>query len=283
MRALVPIVVIFLVAGCTRAGLLAANAPGGFDDIRRIADVRFSSDPGLSLDIYVPPRAGERELPVVVYFHGGRWTNGDKDMYQFVGAALAGKGYVVVIPDYRTYPHVRFPAFVEDGARAVSWVSGNIAGYGGNPRAIFLMGHSSGAHIASLIATDPSYLKAQGADHGVVRAFAGLAGPYAFTPEADDLKDIFGPPDRYPLMQATNFVSADDPPMLLLRGADDTVVGAFNAERLARALREAGVPVEVRTYEGVNHLEIVGALTWFWRGKAPVLDDVDRFFKRYAP
>ena len=85
-------------------------------------------------------------------------------MYRFVGTALAARGFVVAIPDYRVYPEVRFPGFLEDGARAMRWVRDNIAEYGGDPARIVVAGHSAGAHIAAMLAIDQPWLRAEGMD-----------------------------------------------------------------------------------------------------------------------
>lgn len=282
-RNLIAFTAVLLTAACSQAGLFVANIPPRFDDVTRHADIVFSEAHDLKLDVYAPEAGEDRNLPVIVFFYGGRWTDGDKDQYRFAGSALAGEGYVVVIPDYRKYPQVKFPAFAEDGADVVEWVTENISRYSGKPDVLFLSGHSAGAHTAAILATDESYLKERGVDPQIIKGFAGLAGPYAFTPEAEDLKDIFGPPEKYPQMRATNFIDESEPPMLLLRGENDTTVGAFNAERLAEALKARDIPVTVKNYEGVDHVGIVAALTIFRRDKAPVLEDMSAFFERYAP
>ena len=185
----------------------------------------------------------------------------------------------MVIPDYRKYPQVKFPVFVEDSAKAVAWTKANIVAYGGDASRLFLLGHSAGAHIASLLVTDAHYLQAVGMKSAELRAFAGLAGPYAFTPDEKDLKDMFGPPENYPNMQAPTFVSGNEPPMLLLWGDADDAVGRFNLEKLQSAIQAKHGNVQSKIYPGIGHVEIVGAFSRIWRDKAPVLEDVDAFFK----
>ncbi|MFP4313887.1 MAG: alpha/beta hydrolase, partial [Alphaproteobacteria bacterium] len=240
-----------ILSGCTKASLAVANSPVLFFDGQIVRDLVYNEKTAQSLDIYVPAQAKEQSerLPVIMFFYGGRWSEGRKEDYAFVGMALASKGYVVVLPDYRKYPNVKFPAFVEDGAAAVQWVRNNIDEYNGNPDILFLSGHSAGAHIASLIAVDESYLNNQ-KSYNAIKGFAGLAGPYAFTPEADDLKDMFGPPAQYPQIRATSFIDGSEPPMLLLHGEQDNTVGLFNARRLAKAMHEENADVTVKTYPG---------------------------------
>jgi len=81
---------------------------------------------------------------VVIFFYGGEWQAGEKGDYRFAAEALTSEGFIAVLPDYRIYPEVTFPAFVQDGARAVRWVHDNIAAFGGDPGRIYLMGHSGG-------------------------------------------------------------------------------------------------------------------------------------------
>ena len=92
----------------------------------------------------------------MVFFYGGSWTTGRRGLYRFVGAALAERGIVTVLPDYRLYPQVKFPLFVDDGALAVAWVQKHAHEFGGDPHRIVLMGHSAGGHEAAFLATTGS-------------------------------------------------------------------------------------------------------------------------------
>ena len=87
--------------------------------------------------------------PVVVFLYGGSWRNGAREDYRFVGRRLAQQGMLVLVADYRTYPETIFPGFVEDGASAVAWARAHAAGWGGDPRCLFVAGHSAGAQIAA--------------------------------------------------------------------------------------------------------------------------------------
>lgn len=266
-----------LLSGCTAIGTQLANLPARFDGITVKHDIKFDATTAQTLDIYLPPDA-HKEHDVIVFFYGGRWSSGSKDDYAFVGSAFAKAGYVVAIADYRKYPDVRFPAFAQDAASAISWVADNIKTYGGNAKRIFVSGHSSGAHIAALVAADPTYLAAYNKPQDTIKAFAGMAGPYAFIPEEDDLKDMFGPPENYPRMQAPTFIDGQQPPMLLLWGQDDTIVGRFNLEKLQAAIDDKVGCARTRIYKDIDHIWIVGALSWLGQHKAPVLDDITSFF-----
>lgn len=273
------LVLIGAVAAVPAARLAVVNAPSLWFDGEIVSDLVYDRKTDQRLDLYLPSgEPGAVGWPVIVFLHGGRWQEGRKDDYRFVGMALAAHGYLVAIPDYRKYPAVRFPAFVEDAAAAVARVSEEIADYGGDPKRIFLSGHSAGAHIGALLASDARYLAAQGLTSKAIRGFAGLAGPYHFTPKAPDLVEMFGPPDRFPEMQASRFIDGDEPPMLLLYGLDDETVNPVNLERMETALAARGVCHRAIRYPGLDHIEIVSALTWIYRDRRPVLDDMLAFF-----
>jgi len=270
-----------LFAGCTPSlGTFDALAPRDAGATRVARDVAYGEGPRRRLDVYAP---AERDgpLPVIVFIYGGSWSSGDKDDYEFVGAALASRGFVAVLPDYRLVPEVRFPGFIEDCARAVRWVSSHIGEYGGDPRRIVLVGHSAGAYNAIMLALASDYLREAGVDAGSIRGAAGLAGPYDFLPfDVDATRNAFGQAPDFLLTQPVHFARADAPPLLLLWGGDDTTVGPRNLESLARVQRAAGGNVETRIYPNVTHVGIMLALSRPFRGRAPVLSDVTAFAQR---
>ena len=271
----------FLTA-CTDAAFCVANLPAAFSSVSVTRDLAYGDGPSKTLDLYTPKAAAQASLPVIIFLYGGRWTVGEKGQYAFAADTLAQQGFIVAVPNYRKYPEVKFPVFVEDAAEAVAWVHDTIAAHRGDPGRIFLAGHSAGAHIGALIAADPKYLKAHNKSRSILTAFAGLAGPYDFVPEAEDLKDMFGPPERYAQMQVSSFIDGRQPAMLLLHGQKDDTVRLYNLERLAAAIRAKGGSVQTKIYPAVDHIQIVGALTVFWRHKAPVKDDLVSFFRAQA-
>ena len=280
-RVILVLVMSVFLSACTKVGLFTANVPAVFNGATVSKDISYGDEAMQVLDIYAPKAAQEHPAPVIVFFYGGRWTDGRKKQYKFVADAFVDEGYLVVIPDYRKYPSVKFPAFVEDGAAALAWVYNNIERYGGDAGNLFVAGHSSGAHIGALVVTDPGYLASHDMKRHVVKGFAGLSGPYAFTPEAEDLKDMFGPPERYPLMRAPNYVDGRQPPMLLIHGLDDETVVLKNAQNLAGAVREKGGDLDLVTYENIDHVETIGSLMWFWSYKTDMKDKMTGFFKRH--
>nr|WP_202131736.1 alpha/beta hydrolase [Aurantiacibacter rhizosphaerae] len=252
------------------------------DGGRKIAEgLAYGNDARQALDIYAPTTPGDGlntdDLrPVVVFFYGGSWDSGTREGYNFAGRALAARGFVVAVPDYRLVPQVHFPAFVQDGAAAVHWVRQNIAHYGGDPDRIVLMGHSAGAYIAAMLATDPQWLGDD--ERTAVRGFVGLAGPYDFAP-LDTAASInaFGDWPGVEETQPITFADEGALPALLLTGTEDTVVKPRNSEALAAKLRAAGVAAQMVRYPGIDHVGVLIAMSRPLRGRAPVLDDASRF------
>jgi acetyl esterase/lipase len=265
-----------LLAWCERLAFLAANFPAAFGSYRRHADIAYGPDPQQRLDVYVPRGAGLR--PVVVFWHGGRWRQGDKTDYRFVGAALAGSGYVTLVANYRHYPQVKMPGFMQDAAQAALWAAAHASDYGGARERLYLMGHSAGAHLAALLTLDPRHFAAAGQAAPHIAGVIGLSGPYDFLPFLEaDVQDMFGPPELYPESQPINFVRADAPPMLLVQGLKDETVKPKNARNLAAALGALRVPVTLKLYPKISHADTVAALTALLRGRAPTLADIRAF------
>lgn len=175
----------------------------------------------------------------------------------------------VVVADYRLFPDARYPRFVEDGALAVAWASRRF----GTDR-LFLMGHSAGAYIASMLATRTDYLATAGVDRLKLRGLIGIAGPYEFsTRDFSWLRDVFGETDD-PAIKPISHAAAPLPPALLLHGTADRLVQPRNSERMAEAWQMAGADAELKLYAEVDHLVIVGAFADFLQARAPTRTDV---------
>lgn len=264
-----------LASGCSPIRLINELAPS--DTYRRIPDLAYGPHPRQRLDLYLPAASGA-PAPTVVFFYGGSWRTGNRGDYLFVGEALASRGFVTAVADYRLYPEVRFPAFVDDSAIAVAWVRAHAAEHGGDAKRLFVMGHSAGAYNAAMVALDERYLGRAGAGSGEIAGFIGLAGPYDFLPlESRLLRNIFGWPDTPPETQPIRFVDRSAPPTLLLTAERDGIVNPGNSIRLAARLRAADRPVREIVYPQVDHRTLVGALAAPLRGLAPVLDEVAGF------
>lgn len=248
----------------------------------QVAAQPYGEGPRNKLNIWVPTgtRKGDR-LPVIVWLYGGGWYSGNRDDYGFAGRAFAKQGFVVVIPDYRIVPDGHWPDFLEDSAAAVAWTEKHIGDYGGDSARIALAGHSAGAYNAVMIALDPQWLKAAGSDASHIRGVAALSGPYDFLPfekggRADVAMGDIRPADR---TQPIAFARADAPPLWLGHGTADTVVRVRNSQHLAAAIEKVGGSVQLRTYDGLSHNDLVMALTGPLSYKGPILAETTDFLR----
>ena len=222
-----------IIAGCTESKLFFVNSLASIGDYTLHRDLQYSDGEDQRLDIYTPSEEDITEnyrLPVIVFFYGGCWgacSDLGKDDYRFIAQTLVEKGNVVVVVDYRKYPAVLFPEIMNDATRSVEWVSQNIALYGGSKDNIFLMGHSAGAHVASMLNFNERYLNQN--THQSIKGFIGLAGPYDFLPFDEPYQPaLFAPPESYAQSQTINYVDGEEPPSLLLYGKNDTRVKPHN-------------------------------------------------------
>jgi acetyl esterase/lipase len=275
-------VVLAACAACSPLGTLNALTPSA--SYRKSADISYGPDARQKLDVYAPTQAAAG-APVVVFFYGGNWRMGERADYAFVGEALASRGILTVIADYRLYPQVSYPGFLEDSAAAVAWTARQVRGYGGNPERLFLMGHSAGAYNAAMLALDARWLGERGMKPSALRGWIGLAGPYDFLPiENPDVKPVFHFPDTPPSSQPVSHVTAAAPPALLIASENDKLVNPErNTGGLASRLRHAGAGVQTFYYDRTTHATLVATLSRPLRSLAPVLDDVDRFVASHGP
>ena len=268
-----------LLAGCSSPlGLLDAVTPAwGYAERLERA---YGEHPRQAVDVYRPREAYApgAKLPVVVFFYGGRWQAFEKREFRFVGEALASRGFLAVLPDYRPYPEVTFPAFVEDGARAVRWARDHAAALGGDPDRLVLMGHSAGAHEAMMLALDGAFLQAAGVPRAAVKGVVGMSGPYDFLPfQDDDIKRLMGPAAGWPKTQPIRFVDASDPPIFLQYGLKDDVVWPHNARNLVAEAGKAGVEAKLVEYANLDHYGVIAAVAAPLRFLGPVLEDAVAF------
>ena len=264
-------------AACSPAAVL--NATVGAGDVA-VTQAAYAPGPRGGMDVYRPAHPAG---PLVVFLYGGSWKTGDRGMYAFVARPLARRGAVVVVPDYRVFPEVRFPGFVDDNAAAVAWALAHAAELGADPARVFVVGHSAGAYDAALLAVDPGYLARAGASRDRLAGVVGIAGPYDFLPSNDpDVIPVFGA-GNVPANDVVAHVDGRAPPLLLLHGDADTTVRPRNTESLVRRVRAAGGVVDSRIYPGVAHVGIITAFAPLFAGRAPVLDDVWAFISRPSP
>ncbi len=242
--------------------------------------VPYGPSPRQTMDIYRPVQVNG-PAPMVVFLYGGAWQDGERRDYRFVAASLARAGVVTAVADYRLYPEVRFPAFVEDGAAAVAQMRRMAGSCGGDPAKMFVVGHSAGAHTAAMLAIEPSYLAAVGMARADLAGAVGLAGPYDFLPIVGaDIKLVFASAnDDLRRTQPIARVDGRNAPLLLLHGDKDTTCYPRNSIALALRVRAAGGPAWVRTYPGVGHVGLVLGFAGLFRWCSPALADTLRFIR----
>lgn len=269
---------------CSPVKTLNALVPSSHFELH--TDIAYGSLPRQRLDVYLPkqheinPKVSKP--PVVVFFYGGSWDSGDKADYKFAAEAFTSNGFIAVIPDYRIYPEVLFPAFMEDPAKASRWVKDHIQALGGDPDRIFLAGHSAGAHIAVMLALNEDYLAKEQLKPRDFRGTIGLAGPYDFLPlKSERLKVIFGPEQQRKKSQPIEYVNGQNQPMLLLVGLKDGTVGTHNTYNLAAKIKQKGGPVQVVEFPNYGHIDMVAKLAKPLRGDGELLKPIVEFIHQH--
>jgi acetyl esterase/lipase len=242
-------------------------------DVKR--DIPYADKPHERqvLDVYAPK--GAKDLPVVVWAHGGGWQAGDKKGVQLKPRAFTDKGFVFVTINYRLLPAVDMGTIVRDVARAVRWVHDHVAEYGGDPNRLFVMGHSAGAQLAALVCTDDRYLKAEGLSLSIVKGCVPVDGDtydvpaiietaearwraHGLPPAKYGHREKFGnDPAKHKDFSAVTHVAGGKgiPPFLILHVAEHPDTTA-QARRLGNVLKGAGVPATVFGARETTHNKI---------------------------
>jgi acetyl esterase/lipase len=282
---LVPVLLAGGLAACAPVRVLnaVASASPGY---AVSADQAYGALPRQRFDVYTPTADRPADgWPVVVFFYGGSWNSGERADYRFVGAALAARGVLTLVADYRLYPEVRYPEFLRDSVLALAWGLRGAARLGGDPRRVFVMGHSAGGYNAAMLALDPRWLAATGHRPQALAGWIGLAGPYDFFPtDNPDAQPVFFHPNYPPNAQPIEFGSTKGPPAFLGAPVNDQLASPTRSTRaLAARLEAAGTAVTLRSYERATHATLIGAFAPPLRWIAPVLDDVLGFIATTPP
>jgi acetyl esterase/lipase len=268
-----------VLTGATRAGLAAANALEIANSrVRRVTGLPYARGGRHRVDVYVPASAAYQPRPVVVFLHGGNWTYFGREHFRFVGSAFAERGCIAVLPSFRCFPHSGLDEQLLDCARAVRWARRHAREFDGDPARLHVAGHSSGAHLASLLALDPHRLARVGGGPAWLAGFVGIGGPYWFSPVANPyMADFFGPAHRYASAQPVRFATRGAPRTLLVHGLADRMVRPQNSRELSRRLRAAGVAVQLELVEGHGHATALQGWIRTRRARDPLLTTIERF------
>ena len=241
--------------------------------------LNYGGLPRQALDIY-RPKLAKPNAPPILFVYGGAWREGDKKDYVFVAHALTSLGHTVIIPNYRLYPQVQFPAFIQDLALALAYTERHATQLLGKPLDRFIvMGHSSGAHTAALLATRPHYLRAQGVSAQLV-GLIGMAGPYDLPLDLPEVSQVFGAATADQVKPVVN-IPVNMPRSLLLHGAADDRVIPRHTQVFAASLAQAGHAVEVRIYPKVDHVKLLAGLAQPLRALSPSYDTIAQFLASY--
>ncbi|HEC12484.1 MAG TPA: alpha/beta hydrolase [Acidiferrobacteraceae bacterium] len=277
IRILVASLLLGLLNACS--ALDALNASVGPGAYQRIANKNYGPHPRQSLDVYVPNYLSG-PADVILFFYGGRWQSGNKRDYRFVAEAFTSKGLITVIPDYRLFPEVAYPVFNQDAAAAYQWVETHIQNFQGNPKRIFIAGHSAGAYLAAMVTLNERLQKSAGIKTPPC-GMIGMAGPYDFLPFTDeDIKQVFASADHPIETQPIHYVNGTEAAMLLLYGEADDIVWPHNARNLVDAVHLLGGQATLITYSNVGHASLAASLARPLRHIAPTLKDVTYFIRQ---
>ena len=242
-------------------------------------DIAYGPNKRHKLDLYMP-KGGDQGGPIAIFLYGGSWKNGDRKLYHFLGAAFASRGFTTVIPDYRLYPEVKFPGFVQDGANAYAWVWNKFVKNKSKPRPIYLIGHSAGAHIGALLSYNKSYLHDVNEEMSRPAGLIGISGPYAFNPVTwATTRKIFSTVKNHDDARPVTFVDSSAPRTLLFHGLEDNIVKLWNAEELSKALTKSEVQNKLEKLSGFGHVDILLTISRPFRSQAPMLETMVGFMK----
>ena len=226
-------------AAASLVGKGSGELQPAFADVDYLPTVVHSNEKD-RLDIYLPE--GVDRPPIVVFFHGGGLLRGDKGHGRNLAARLLPLGLGVVSANYRLSPEATHPDHIEDAAASTAWVLNNIERFGGDPRNVYVAGHSAGAYLAALLVLDPRYLAAHGMTRSVLRGSIPIS-PFLYVEETapDRPKSVWGDdPMNWRQASVTPYVDASAPPILLIYADGDDAWRREQIERFAAEMQSAG-------------------------------------------
>ncbi|MFU8784425.1 alpha/beta hydrolase [Aliidiomarina sp.] len=269
-----------IITACSPTRALNAVVPSNSYTVQQdVAYLPELAHPRQTMDIYIPEQTPHKQN-IVVFLYGGGWDDGDKADFEFIGQAFARLGYVTVIPNYRLFPEVEFPAFIEDAAAAVQAIPNHVPSACNalptNQRGLILVGHSAGAHSAAMLVADPSYI----GNSMPIAAFIGLSGPYDLPLDHERVGEKFSQvqgDEANPVAIIAERKPNNIPPTLLLHGEADTIAKPAHSESFAAELKSLGVPTTFKLYPSRRHVALVASLASPLRFWTPAYEDIQIF------
>jgi len=270
--------VILAATGCANVKKTTAINAMVPKDGYTVQQISYGNDPQQSFDLYLP-KTRTPKIPVV-YVYGSAWRKKfNKADFVFVAQALTSLGHPVILPEHRRFPEIKFPVFVEDIADAIRHVDRNNIGLPKPFTEYIIMGHSSGAHTAALLATDQRYLKERNIK-AQMKGLVAMSGPYDLPMDDTEVKPIFSTATAKRAKPVLN-VRPGMPPTLLLHGLADPRVPSYHATRFRDALLRNGNDVTTLLYRGVDHEKLIGGIAQPLRFLNNSFGDVRDFLRRF--
>ena len=220
-------------------------------------NVAFGSHERQKLDIYMPIEEVADPMPVLLFIHGGAWRQGAKDWMGFIAPSVIGLPAIFISVGYRLAPETKYPGAEDDCRAGLKWVHQNISRYGGDPDRLFVGGHSSGGHLAAMLALCPDKLKAEELPKDVVKSCFAMSGVFDLaTSRQDSVTNFLPSMDMVKQASPMNQVKGNTVPFYISIGEHDNPLLIPQASQMADLLRAEGSPVEFLEFKGCDHLEM---------------------------
>jgi dipeptidyl aminopeptidase/acylaminoacyl peptidase len=252
---------VLIFAACTVA-LRADDTPAKSYEVEVVKDITYAEGDEADkhkhqLDLYLPK--GKKDFPVLFFVHGGAWVSGDRNyfgVYSAIGNAFARHGIGAVVISYRLSPKVQHPEHIKDVAAAFAWTKKNIEKHGGRKDQIFVCGHSAGGHLVALLATNETYLKAEGCSLKDIKGAIPMSGIFVLTDGFSSA--VFGKGDEA-LKSASpaRNIKEGHPPFMIVYADKDMPFCEANSASFCKDLKAAKCDAEVCEIKSRNHMTII--------------------------
>ncbi len=261
---------VLILAACAPVTFLNGITPSS--SFSKAKNISYGDLDRQALDIYKADNS-RADAPVIVFIHGGSWSEGNKDIYKFLAEGFTSEGFDIVVPNYRLYPEAVYPQMIEDTAKAIAFVSKQYP-----DRPLVLMGHSAGGYNMLMASLNKNYLTAEGVSVCErVSGLVSLAAPVGVEPLVrEPYITIF--PDRFQKDDAPiAYTEQPSPAVLVIHGTEDTTVNPKNANDLAAKIQARGGQAVLKVYEGLDHTDAVKLLSRHFDDDAPLKSDIISF------